>query len=478
MAEHVTDNPDGSSGRRRWRIATLELNAIALMASTGITALVGLGFWAIAARLPPAEVGRTSAILSSATMLSQLASSNIGVLFGRVLASAGRRSRSVVLAGYASATVIGGVLGLGFILFYAGDQLFLSPWERGLFPVLVILFGIFALQDWVLIGVRGSAWVPVEQLLFSIGKLGLLLWFAAEAVTGGIVLAWAIPCLLTVIVINPILIWRILPNRPPPPASAGPMPSVRELAKIFLAEYATGTTSVITPLLLPLLVVGMLGTTANAYYALPWLIAESLSLLNWNISSSYMVEAAHDRSEQAALMRRTFRLSALVCGLGIPFLLIAAPWLLGFLGSGYVTEGSGVLRLMVLAIPFNVIETMYINSARVRNQMGRIVALQILTTAVVIGLAVVLLPRVGVDGAGWAYLVAEAASAALVIVPVVRWMREGRAPGGSQGAAPGTRPDATPDASPDDTASPTMPIAVASSDETRPMTAVTRGPST
>lgn len=425
MSSRVVERSGGGGetappGRRR--LPRLEFNAVALMASTGITALVGLGFWAIAARLPATEVGRASAVLSTAAVLSQLASSNVGVLFGRVLVSAGDRSRAVVLAGYGAATAIGGLLGLGFVLFIPNDALFSSGLERATFPLMVILFCVFSLQDWVLIGVRGAGWVPVEQLLFAIGKLALLLWFSTIAVTNGIVLSWVIPCLLAVLVINPILLGRVLPRRPPRPEGAAAMPSPRALLKIFLAEYATGTVTVVIPLVLPLLVVARLGTQANAYYALPWLIAESLGLLMWNISSSYMVEASHDGRQIAALMRRTLRLSLLICLLGVPFLLVAAPWLLSFLGPDYAAEGTTVLRLMVLAIPFAIISTTYINTARVKNQMGRVVALQLVTAVMVIGLAIVLMGPLGIDGAGWGYLAAELISAAIVIVPLTRFL--------------------------------------------------------
>ncbi len=408
--------------RRRFA-PSLELNAIALMAATGITALFGLAFWAVAARLPASEVGRAAAVLSTATMLSLLASSNIGLLFSRVLASAGEKSRSVVLAGYGAATGVGAVLGIGFVLFIPNDALFDSWLDRVTFPLLVVLFGLFVLQDWVLIGLRASRWVPVEQFLFALAKLGLLVVFSAILIDGGIVLAWAIPCLLAVLIINLLLLGRVLPNRPPPADGAAQMPSRRGLGTIFLAEYATGAMAVVIPLTLPLIVVSQLGTEANAYYALPWLIAESLGLLIWNISSSYMVEASHDGPQIAALMRRTFRLSFLVGGLGVPFLLIAAPWLLSFLGPDYAAEGTTVLRLMVAAIPFNIIVTMYVTTSRVRNLMGRVVAIQLLSAIMVIGLALTLIPRLGINGAGWAYLIAEAIAATIVIVPLSRFMR-------------------------------------------------------
>jgi len=418
----AVDREPAPVSRRRFA-PSLELNALALMAATGITALVGLGFWAVAARLPASEVGRASAVLSTATMLSLLASSNIGLLFSRVLASAGGKSRSVVLAGYGAATGIGAILGVGFVLFIPNDALFDSWLDRATFPLLVVLFCIFVLQDWVLIGLRAARWVPLEQLLFALAKLGLLVLFSALVLDGGIVLAWAIPCALAVLIINVLLLGRVLPNRPPPASGAAEMPSRRGLGIIFLAEYATGAMAVVIPLTLPLIVVAQLGTEANAYYALPWLIAESLGLLIWNISSSYMVEASHDGPQIAALMRRTFRLSLLVGGLGVPFLLIAAPLLLSFLGPDYAAEGTTVLRLMVAAIPFTIIVLMYVTTSRVKNQMGRVVAIQLLSAIMVIGLALALIPRLGIDGAGWAYLIAEAIAAAIVIVPLIRFMR-------------------------------------------------------
>ena len=86
--------------------------------------------------------------------------------------------------------------------------------------------------------------------------------------------------------------------------------------------HSPGVVTVVIPLVLPLLVVYQLGIRANAFFALPWLIAESLGFLMWNISSSYLVEASHDRAQNAALMRRTIRLSLLVGGIGVPFILV------------------------------------------------------------------------------------------------------------------------------------------------------------
>ncbi len=408
--------------RGRWRPPSFELNALALMAATGITAVVGLAFWAVAARLPPAEVGRASAVISTATMLSQLSSSNVGVLFGRVLASAGARSRSLVLGGYGIAVALSLALGAGFVLVIP-NQLLEGTAERVTFPLFVALLSLFSLQDWVLTGIRGSVWVPVEQLCFAVGKLGLLLLFSAWALQNGIVLSWMLPCLLAVLVVNTVLMGRTLPRRTAAASGASDMPDRRGLARIFLAEYATGAVMYVVPLTLPLLVVTVLGTEANAYYALPWLISESLGLLIWNISSSYLVEAAHDSRRIAALMARTIRLIALVAVPGVAVVVVAAPWILAVLGPEYAAQGTPVLRLMVLAVPFSIVSTLYVAICRLRLQMARVVAVEAGIAVLVVGFALALIGPLGIAGVGLGYLVAELVVAAATIVPLVRFLR-------------------------------------------------------
>jgi O-antigen/teichoic acid export membrane protein len=408
--------------RRRWRLPSFELNAVALMSATAITGLVGLAFWAVAARLPAAEVGRASAVLSTATMLSQLSSSNVGVLFGRVLAAAGAKSRSLVLGGYGIAVALSLVLGAGFVLVIP-NELLNGTAETITFPLIVALLSLFSLQDWVLTGIRQSVWVPLEQLFFALGKLALLLLFLAWAVQNGIVLSWVLPCLLAVVIVNTVLLGRTLPRRTAPATGADAMPDRRGLARIFLAEYATGAVMYVVPLALPLLVVTVLGTEANAYYALPWLISESLGLLIWNISSSYLVEAAHDSKRIAALMARTIRLIALVAVPGVAVAVIAAPWILSFLGPEYAAQGTPVLRLMVLAIPFSTISTLYVAVCRLRLQMARVVVVEAGIAVLVVGLALALIGPLGIAGVGLGYLVAEFVVAAATIVPLVRFLR-------------------------------------------------------
>jgi len=104
-------------------------------------------------------------------------------------------------------------------------------------------------------------------------------------------------------------------------------------------------------------------------------------------------------------------------------LLITAPWLLSLLGGSYSDEGSTVLRLMAAAVPFLIITNLYVSTSRIRQQMGRVVTIQLLTAVAVIALALSLVVPLGINGVGLAYLLAEAAAAAIVILPLIRYMR-------------------------------------------------------
>ncbi len=118
-------------------------------------------------------------------------------------------------------------------------------------------------------------------------------------------------------------------------------------------------------------------------------------------------------------------------------MLIGAPLLLQILGTEYAAEGTDLLRLLALALPFTIFYSMYISVSRVRRTMGRVVVLQVLTAITVVVLAVVLLQPLGVLGVGVAYLGARALGAIIVAYPLTKIILENR----RLSAAPATASD-------------------------------------
>jgi O-antigen/teichoic acid export membrane protein len=425
-----------TEGRRH-----LERNAIYLMAGTVTTAAVGMVFWIAAARFyPTAEVGRASAVIATATFLGNLSHLNLGNVYARFLPAAGRRTTKLVSRGLVLTGALGLIVGAGFVLLWPGEVLFASTWEASFFPLAVAVLTVFIVQDFVLLGLRAASWIPIENLAFSIGKLVLLIALADVVPEGGLVVAWVIPAGIAVAIVQVLMHRKLLPRRAAAESdTADRLPPTRGLVNYATAEFATGVMAHVIPAVLPLIILHDLGAVENAYFAIPWVISSALNMLAWNISTSFVVEAAADEEQTAALTRRSLRLGLIIGGAGAVTLLIGAPLILQVFGGEYAAEGADLLRLMAIAEPFSVLTTVYSGVLRIRRQAGRVVIIQGCIGVGIISLTVLLIPHLGVTGAGLAYLITEATAGLVLFVPLMRSLRHPARPAGEVDAVPATR---------------------------------------
>jgi O-antigen/teichoic acid export membrane protein len=100
---------------------------------------------------------------------------------------------------------------------------------RALFVVAVIMWTVFILQDSVLIGLRASRWVPVENILYSLVKLALIPAFIVVLATEGVFLAWLMPVVILIIAVNWYLFKKRIPEHEATTTTTEKMPSAREL---------------------------------------------------------------------------------------------------------------------------------------------------------------------------------------------------------------------------------------------------------
>src|ERR1039458_6184842 len=87
--------------RNRLRAGHLIQNAVALMVSSGGTALLGVAFWGTAAHLASTEnVGRASAEIAALLLLAFMAQLSFGSIFDRFLPVIGKGARTFVTHAY------------------------------------------------------------------------------------------------------------------------------------------------------------------------------------------------------------------------------------------------------------------------------------------------------------------------------------------------------------------------------------------
>lgn len=404
------------------RADKITANAAYLTGATAATSILGLLFWGLAARTHhTAAFGRAYAEVSVLTLLSVVAQFNLSNIFIRFLPAAGRLSTYLVRRGYVLVTVA--ALGLGALAIVSGAvSSFVAPGflSQGLFILAVALFAIFALQDSVLTALRITHWVPIENASFAIVKLGLLVWLLTDLSTRtAIVYAWVLPVGVAVILVNTLLFSRSLPSVSR--QEGGALPVRRQLASFVAAEYLNTLCSVAVAALLPLIVIWQLGATREAYFAIPWLIWGGISTVSWNIATSFVVETVTERAHSARLLRRALAMWLSVVVIAVVGCSVVGPTVLGLLNHEYGVHGGPLLALIGISAPFTFVTVVYTAFAWLDQRVWFMMSIQACMAGVLLGLSLILVPRLGIMGVGWSYFIAQV-GAALLMAPGA-WVR-------------------------------------------------------
>src|SRR4029078_912691 len=152
-----------------------------------------------------------------------------------------------------------------------------SVWWVLAFVVATVTWTIFSIQDSVLTGLRESRWVPLENTIFSVIKIVLLLAFVGAAPRTGIFLAWCVPVLFLLAPVN-LLIFRSLVPRHLRSTSGVSLPP-GTLARLAAGNYVGVLFRLATTTLLPIIVSLEFDARQTAYFSIPWTIAHALPLV-------------------------------------------------------------------------------------------------------------------------------------------------------------------------------------------------------
>jgi O-antigen/teichoic acid export membrane protein len=331
------------------------------MLSTGGTALLGLVFWTSATHLATAAaVGRTSAEIAAMVLIANLAQLSFGSIFERFLPVSGKQTRTFVKRAYAMCISFALIATVAYLSTGLAHNFIPSSFGwHALFVVAVVMWTIFILQDSVLVGLRASKLVPVENILFAAVKLALLPVLIVVTKSQGVFVAWTAPVGVTIIAVSWYLFKRRIPDHEAASTSSEVLPSTRELIYLAGAQYGTLLFGVFTPSIVALIVIDRLGPVANAHCYVPALITSSMAVFNWSIMRSFLVEAA---SEPYALRHHANVAMWALIAVVVPSVvlgLILAPEILRVFGSSYATYGTTLLRMQLLALPCSAVTIFY-----------------------------------------------------------------------------------------------------------------------
>ena len=206
------------------------------------TNLIGAVYWAVAARLyGPEAMGRAAALISALMLVATLSQLNLSSTLMRFLPQMGAKSAGRLIKFSYLATSLTALA--GSVIFVTVLPRLSSEWDfmgdsaffAVLFAVSVVVWEIFTLQDAALVGLQRAVAVPIENVIYSLAKLALLVVGAWLLGSTDILFSWMIPLIFLIPVIN-WLIFRILKDRSPYDAVQGMR--IRHLARFASVDYA------------------------------------------------------------------------------------------------------------------------------------------------------------------------------------------------------------------------------------------------
>ena len=403
---------------RSLRANRLVLSASTLIASTVGSSGLGMAFWVISAHLYTTnQMGRASAEVASITLLSGLGQIALSTTLSRFLPLARRRTRKMILLGYGIITGSTWLLGFGFVYLGFGHN-FLPHDATSIvtFVITIMVFSIFTLQDVVLIAMRKSSWVLIENLLVAVARLALLPVFLTYGKEVGVIGAWTLPMLGAVVTINVVIFRQLVPEKEAMGSDTGLLPTQRQMVNFGVAEFFSGIVSTAAALIPPVLVAAKLGATASAVFYYPWLIFTSYGALIGNIGSALIVEAIHDSENTRPLLRRA---ATMVMGISCAAAIVlgaGAGLVLGIIGPEYRSQGSIVMELIALSLPFQGIAAIYGIMAMIDRRLWVNTALGVTGFSIFVSVGTLLSGRYGVGAFGLATLI-DAVLASFVMGP-------------------------------------------------------------
>lgn len=409
----------------RPRPGRLVQNAIALIISSAGSSTIGILFWGFAAHLATqAAVGRTTAEIAAMIVLTNLAQLSFGSIFERFLPIAGHLTGGFVRRAYAMCLVFAFILATAYVIIGFGHRFLPSAFIwRALFVVSVVLWTIFALQDSVLIGLRASKWVAVENISYSIAKLALLPSCVVLSAAHGIFVAWVAPLFFTNLAVTWYLFSRRIPEHMLTPAVAD-LPSVRDLILLAGAQYASLLSGVFVPSVVTLIVIDRLGAVANAHYFLPALMYSSLSLFTSAIVRSFLVEASSEPHALRAHANSALRAIVLLVAPAVTIGFVFAPYLLGIFGHAYEANGTRLLRMLLLSFPGVAVMVYYSTFAWLDKRVWSMTVRNLAANAIYLAVVVLLIGHHGIDAIGIAALVNSAVTVILFLPSVIKRYRQ------------------------------------------------------
>lgn len=399
---------------------SLYRNAIYLMLNSTAQAVTGFFFWIAAARLYATEaVGLASAAIAAAGLLALL--STLGLDYGliRFLPGSGDKARDIIN----SCFTVGGLVAIALaFVFLAG----LGFWSPALLPIrehpvffttFVLFASTSALQHFTnqtFIAERRAGFALAQGLVFSLLRFIPLIVLASLLQTFGIFASWGIAVSIAVAAAILLFLPRVEKGYRPFPSVGKRV--VSEMMRFSSANYIANILWVIPQFVLPLLVVNLLGAEQNAYFYIGLGVAGIVFMVPMAASLSLFAEGSYEEEKLSYEVRRSLKLILVLIVPAIVILLLLGDKILLLFGRAYSENATKLLWILALsALPLS-LNHIYFSIKRVEKRMKSVIGLTVFIALATLGISYLLLPHMGILGAGVAWISSQGVAALMTLL--------------------------------------------------------------
>ena len=399
-------------------------NALYLLTYNLAVPATGFVFWAIAAKFYAVEdIGVASAILSVMGLVWVISNLGPGAGLVRYLANSGQNDNRMInscftLTSLASIIISG--LFLAGLNVWSPALLFLrqSPIYLSAFVAFTVANTLSRMVDWSFIAQRRAGFTLGRGLIFAFLRLPLLIPLAAFFQSFGIFASWGLSLIVSLVIAIFFFLQRTHSSyRPFPTISQG---VVNEIGGFSFANYISDLFWFLPTFALPITVLNLVGTEANAYFYISWMVGNVLASAPVAASSSLFAEGSHSEQKLASDVMRSLKLTFLVLVPSIILVIAIADKLLLLFGSQYSQSGTTLLRILALSALPLAINYIYLSMKRVQKKIAALLKLSVFVGITTLGLSYWLLPSIGINGAGLAWLGSQGIAAVFAVGSFVK----------------------------------------------------------
>ncbi|MDQ3890524.1 MAG: lipopolysaccharide biosynthesis protein [Actinomycetota bacterium] len=394
---------------------SLVRNSVYIMATSLVTAALGYVYWLVAAHLYPAEaIGLAAALLSGTALVSSLggvgmSAALIQYLPRRRAGAAWSVTLTAALAASTGLTAAGGVLLVTLVLPRLRStfhEVASNPVFAALVVAAIVLTTVSLVLDGAFVAERRSEGMLARNTVFSLVKIPVL---SVPVLFGlhdahALFSTWLVG-LVAGAAAGFLLVSRL--GRAYRLTLDGVLPELRVLRGAFLGHHLIALGGQLPMYVLPFLVVTRVSVTANAYFYVSWMIGSLFFIASNAVASALFAEGSHDPDENQAQTWRALKVITLLVVPGMALMAAFGDTVLGLFGSEYAEHGTALLLLLVASAVPDGITNVYVTRLRVQHKLGRAATLNVGMAVVALTLAWPLLGRMGIAGAGVAWLVAQ-----------------------------------------------------------------------